>query len=46
MNQLIKNSIFSPLHDSSKKESSLWLGIGVFVLLAIFFYINQITTAI
>ena len=42
MDQLIKNSIFSPLHDSSKKDSSLWLGIGVFVLLAIFFYINQI----
>ena len=41
MNQLIKNSIFSPLHDSSKKASSLWLGIGFF-LLAIFFYINQI----
>ena len=42
MNQLIKNSIFSPLPDSSKKGSSLWLGIGVFFLLAIFFYIHLI----
>jgi ZIP family zinc transporter len=42
MNQLIKNSIFSPLPDFYKKGSSLWLGIGVFFLLAIFFYIHLI----